>query len=192
MLLALVAALAHAACPDLTDEKKAWNAKALEALVEASRSGDPAEPIVRVKKLRDANDLCSPRDRYHAAVVLLLGDPDDVSSAFTLATQSLAGGVKEAGAIAAQAKDKELVEQGKEQAFGTLLGERDGRACVFPINAGVTDSARAKFGLPPLKERLAELAARADMELGEVLQRLIRMELNGQIHRLPDSRYALR
>jgi len=161
VLSLLMIAAAQAACPDLSAEKKAWNSKALEALVDAARSGDPAEPIARVEELRDANDLCSPRDRYHAAVILLRGEPDDVESARILAGQSHAGGVKEAGFVEAQAMDKQLVAAGKLQSYGTMVGSRDGRSCLFPIDPDVTDAQRAELDLPPLRDRLADIVQRA-------------------------------
>jgi len=172
MFIALIAALAHATCPELSEEKKAWNSKALEALVAAAKKGDPAEPIKRVVAMRDADDLCSPRDRYHAAVVLRLGDTDDLESAWALARQAYDGGIEEAGIVAAQARDAALVKQGSPQFYGTLKGQRGGSMCLFPIDPQATDAERAALGQPSLQEVLQDVVDRAKLSVEPTIDAL--------------------
>jgi len=169
LLLSLVSVnAAHAACGELHAEAKEARADELRALVVTARGDDAAaraEAVQRARALARTDGLCTTRDQYHAAAVLVKGSGDDLLTAFELAQTAFLDGIDEAGLLAAQAKDGHLVRQGKPQRYGVMRGRKGEELCLFPVDAEATDAERGALGLPPLDEVVAQLVDDAELDV---------------------------
>jgi hypothetical protein len=139
---------------------------------QADRLGDPARIDWTVVTPRDvqrrqrttemlkSGALKTAADYYHAAMIFQHGKTvDDFATAARLATRAAeidqASG--EARWLAAAAKDRELMTQGKPQRFGTQFKRVDGRWVLYQVDSSVTDDERAAWNVPSLAE--AEMQA---------------------------------
>ena len=86
-----------------------------------------------------------------ARALLASDDPGEVAEAERLLLGLLAGEPR-ARALAAAAYDRGRLLRGLPQKFGTQWVTREGRAELWAVDPGTTDSERAKWGLPPLVE----------------------------------------
>jgi len=166
LLLALLTA--HAACPDRTDGEKAATTKAL-ATMAASPPADLAGALAKVRKLHTDDNLCTLADRYHAAVLLRRGEVADMEAAFALASIAYAGGLEEAGYVAAQARDAALVTSGRPQFYGVMRGQKGNHTCLFPVDPAATDEERGKLGQKPLAQVYAEVVELAHLPVPPTL-----------------------
>jgi hypothetical protein len=94
-------------------------------------------------------------DYYHAAMVFQHGTAvEDYDRAHQLALKAveLDPAHDRARWLAAAAKDRSLVRQGKPQLYGTQMQRQDGRWGIFDIDPSVTDAERSKWLVPPLAD----------------------------------------
>jgi hypothetical protein len=114
--------------------------------------------LARVKQLYRLNGLVRPLDFYHAAVILQhswdsTSAADDHLLAHELAIVAFAGKVPGAGYLVAASEDRFLQDDlRRKQRFGTQYPPDPG----LEAGEGITDSLRARFGVPSL----AQLRAR--------------------------------
>jgi hypothetical protein len=101
-------------------------------------------------------------DYFHAAMVLQHGaTPADFRQAHELAMKAaqLDPHHKEAKWLAAAAKDRELMNLGKPQLYGTQFRTKeDGVWELYPVDPTITDAERAKWNVPPLAEAKKRVA----------------------------------
>jgi hypothetical protein len=108
--------------------------------------------LARVKEMYHLNLLTSPRDFYHAAVVLQHSwdsttAADDHLLAHELAIIAFVGKVPGAGYLVAASEDRFLQDDlRRKQRFGTQYPPDSG----LEAGEGVTDSLRARFEVPSL------------------------------------------
>lgn len=100
-------------------------------------------------------------DHYHAAMVYQHGSTvADFEEAHRLAVRAaeLDPAMKSAKWLAAAAKDRSLMNQGKPQLYGTQFKLMDDVWVLWEVDPSVTDEERARWNVPPL----AEARARAE------------------------------
>lgn len=147
----------------VTDDQKArlladWSTMDLQAF--AARD---AERLHRVKEILQAGGAKVADDYFSAALVAQHGEgPDDYRLARTLALKAaeLDPGNRLARWLAAAATDRELVNLGKPQRYGTQT--QAGRDEIFhmpAVDPAVTDAERAQWNVPPLGELQRRMAA---------------------------------
>lgn len=108
--------------------------------------------LARAKEMYRHNQLSSPRDFYHAAVILQHSwdsttAADDHLLAHELAIIAFAGKVPGAGYLVAASEDRFLQDDlRRPQRFGTQFPPDSG----LGAGEGVTDSLRARFEVPSL------------------------------------------
>jgi len=116
---------------------------------------DDAARRVRVREILADGGAKVALDYYHAAMVFQHGDKvTDYQMAHELALRaaSLDSGDRQALWLAAAAKDRELMNLGKPQLYGTQFRKVDGRWVLYEVNPTVTDAERAEWNVPPLAE----------------------------------------
>ncbi len=124
------------------------------------------ERRARVLTLYSQGALRSAQDNYHAALVMLYGD--DVAHyelAKTFAQRAGAIGEPRAWSVIAAAWDRSLIGRGKPQRFGTQFIREGGRWSLGRVDARVTDTQRALYGVPPLwvqQQNVEQLQQRED------------------------------
>lgn len=112
----------------------------------------------RVKEIYRADGLHQPRDFYLVGTILQHSwdsttAADDHLLAHDLAIIAFAAGVPGAGYLVAASEDRFLTDDlGRTQRFGTQFG-----GGPFKVGDAITDSLRARYGVP----RLEQLRARA-------------------------------
>lgn len=108
--------------------------------------------------------LVTPGDHLHAAMILHHGSKTrHYKMAYKLAKKSADMGYKKQKGevdplwLAAAAKDRWLMSQGKPQYFGTQFrkGSKDGQWYHYKTDPGVTDKERAKWHVQPLRKMIA-------------------------------------
>lgn len=116
-----------------------------------------ARDLARLKQVKDIyhrNELKQPLDFFHAAVILQhswdsTSAGDDHLLAHELAIIAFANGVPGAGYLVAASEDRFLQDDlGRRQRFGT---QSDPRA-PLNVDSVITDSLRARFGVPALEQ----------------------------------------
>jgi hypothetical protein len=116
-----------------------------------------ARDLARLKRAREIyrlNLLASPRDFYHAAVILQHSwdsttAADDHLLAHELAIIAFAGKVPGAGYLVAASEDRFLQDDlHRRQRFGTQYPPEPG----LEAGEGITDSLRARFDVPSLAQ----------------------------------------
>ena len=126
-------------------------------LTEAEFLAVGARDLARLRRTKDLyrqNLLTSPRDFYHAAVILQHSwdsttAADDHLLAHELAILAFVGKVPGAGYLVAASEDRFLQDDlRRKQRFGTQYPPDSGLAA----GEGVTDNLRARFGVPSLAE----------------------------------------
>lgn len=113
------------------------------------------ERAAEVRKMVEAGEVTAGIDQFHAAVLLVeTNAPEDLKLAEQLACQSAEQGVELARRVAAEAIDKQLVQQHLPQRYGTqyewIFVLRAWR--LYPIDPRTTDADRRAMGVPPLAE----------------------------------------
>jgi hypothetical protein len=121
----------------------------------------------RVVTLYAAGMVQSPRDHYHAALVMLYGEEaGHFDLARQLAERATHNGEARAWSVVAAAWDRSLLARGKPQRFGTQFVRSDqGRWSLGSVDERVTDAERAFYAVPPLwvqRQHLAHILRRED------------------------------
>jgi tetratricopeptide (TPR) repeat protein len=107
----------------------------------------------RVKQLLASGALKLAPDYYHAAMIFQHGEsPEDFRTAHELALKAveLDPFDRTAKWLAAASKDRELMNLGRPQRYGTQFKKVDGRWTLYSVDLSVTDAERAKWNVPPL------------------------------------------
>lgn len=119
----------------------------------------------RVLEILEAGGAKTAADYHHAAMVFQHGSTlEDYDRAHKLAAKAAELDPEHPGAkwLAAAAKDRWLMNQGKPQLYGTQFKMVDGKWVLWDVDPSVTDEERAKWDVPPLavaKKRAEELNA---------------------------------
>lgn len=119
-----------------------------------------AERRARVREIVDKGGATTSMDYYHAAMVYQHGSkvPDyDEANRLAMKAVELDPENKEARWLAAAAKDRSLMWQGKPQLYGTQFKKVDDRWILWEVDPTITDEERAKWGVPPLAEQKKKL-----------------------------------
>jgi hypothetical protein len=112
----------------------------------------------------------TPEDKFYAALILdhtslgycegrlVAKSPYNYLLAHYLARQSFEAGYKDAGVLVAQTMDRYLSFTVGRQKYGTsrVYDQATGKEELVPIDRSVSDSERAKYGVPPLAELLKQ------------------------------------
>ena len=110
----------------------------------------------------------TPEDKFNAALILdhtpltfcdgrvVAKSPYNYLLAHYLAKQSFEAGYKDARSMVAQTMDRYLSFTVGHQKYGTnrVYNQTTGKEELVPIDRSVSDSERAKYGVPPLAELL--------------------------------------
>ncbi|AGC44058.1 hypothetical protein MYSTI_02742 [Myxococcus stipitatus DSM 14675] len=127
--------------PDVT--KLDW--KVVSARDEARRA--------RVKQILDGGGAKVALDYFHAAMVFQHGkEVADFQRSHSLAVKAseLDPALKQARWLAAASKDRELMNLGKPQLYGTQFRVVEGKWELYTVDPSITDEERAKWNVPPL------------------------------------------
>ncbi len=119
------------------------------------------ERRARVAAIVAAGGARSAADHFHAAMVYQHGSTvADFEEAHRLALRAaeLDPAHESARWLAAAAKDRSLMNQGKPQLYGTQFKLVEDKWVLWEVDPAVTDEERAKWDVPPL----AEARARAE------------------------------
>jgi hypothetical protein len=109
----------------------------------------------RVGAIIQAGGARTASDFYHAAMVFQHGDTcADFRMAHRLAHTAAVMDPADEQALwlAAAARDRELMKEGKPQLYGTQYRKVDGRWQLYPVDLAVTDEERAEWSVPSLAE----------------------------------------
>ncbi len=119
------------------------------------------ERLQRVLTLIKQGKIISAADYFHAAMILQHGgEVQHYETAHEFSKKAAQMGYepecREADPLwlAAAAKDRALMMQGKSQLYGTQRKKdsNEGRWYVYPVDPTITDEERARWHVPPLKE----------------------------------------
>lgn len=119
----------------------------------SKRDGERRE---RVRQIVAEGGATTSADYYHAAMVYQHGsEVPDYDEAHRLAVKAveLDPSNKSARWLAAAAKDRSLMWQGKPQLYGTQFKKVDGRWILWEVDPAITDEERARWNVPPLDEQ---------------------------------------
>jgi hypothetical protein len=134
---------------------------------QADRKGDPAkinwkvvtprdaERRGRVQEILDRGEAKVSVDFYHAAMVFQHGHVvADFATAYRLALRAVELDEHNSSAkwLAAAAKDRELMNSGKPQLYGTQFVLENGRWKLYEVDPSISDAERAKWHVPTLAE----------------------------------------
>lgn len=137
---------------DQDDRRPAMEGKKIDWAVVGPRD---AERRKRVREILEAGGARTAADYYHAALVFQHSDAlDDIDLAHKLALKAVELDPELPGAkwLAAAAKDRWLMDQGKPQLYATQYKRVDGKMILWEVDPSVTDEERAKWDCPPLAE----------------------------------------
>lgn len=119
-----------------------------------------AERRARVREIVDAGGAATSMDYYHAAMVYQHGsEVPEYDEAHRLALKAVELDPENGKAkwLAAAAKDRSLMWQGKPQLYGTQFRKVDDRWILWEVDPTITDEERAKWNVPPLAEQRKKL-----------------------------------
>lgn len=160
----MATALAAPSCDKMTEPEIAEVTDWLAAVVAPIRKGGAPTPdnVSFAQTLHAEDRLCTPTDRYHAAMILAYGfDKPLTEAGYELAKVSMAEGTAGAPQLVASIFDRYLVVRGKPQRYATMTGANpNGSACMFPLDPA-SDEERATYGLGPLEARYVEFSTGA-------------------------------
>jgi TPR repeat protein len=109
----------------------------------------------RVTELLDAGAAESGEDFFHAAMVFQHGDDvNDYQRAHELALRAAELGHRPGRWLAAAARDRWLMRQGKPQKYGTQYRASGDRMELYEVDPATTDEERAEWDVPSLAEAL--------------------------------------
>ena len=113
------------------------------------------ELYLEAEEWAQSGKVLDPTGRMWLAACLVQAEsPERIEMANQLAVQAALGGDERAEAIIAQAQDKQAVQQGRPQPFGTqyIFDTQRGLWELYPVDPSTTDAQRTKVGVPPLSE----------------------------------------
>ncbi len=119
-----------------------------------------AERRARVREIVDKGGATTSTDYYHAAMVYQHGtEVPEYDEAHRLAMKAVELDPENGAArwLAAAAKDRSLMWQGKPQLYGTQFKKVDDRWVLWEVDPSITDEERAKWNVPPLAEQRKKL-----------------------------------
>ena len=117
------------------------------------------ERLSRVAALLEAGKAQTADDYFHAAQVYNHGaTAEEYLRAHELSVLAAAKGNRPALFLSAASLDRYLREIGRPQVFGTQYTRRENMVTMEPFDRSMSDSVRAEFGVPSLKELDARLA----------------------------------
>jgi hypothetical protein len=123
----------------------------LESSEQRERSQRGRHRRERVVTLYASGAVQSPKDYYHAAIVMLYGEEvSHFDLAQQLARRAAREGDERAWSVVAAAWDRALLARGQPQRFGTQFVREQGRWTLGEIDEQMTDAERAFYGVPPL------------------------------------------
>lgn len=116
----------------------------------------------RVLEIVEAGEATLAVDWFYAAMIMQHGQAlEDYERAHEWAKKAaeLDPTMKVARWLAAAAKDRWLMSQGKPQLYGTQFTEEDGRWVLYEVDPSIDDEERARWNVPPLAEARAQAEA---------------------------------
>ena len=119
-----------------------------------------AERRARVHEIVEKGSATTSTDYYHAAMVYQHGtEVPEYDEAHRLALKAVELDPENGKAkwLAAAAKDRSLMWQGKPQLYGTQFKKVDDRWILWEVDPSITDEERAKWNVPPLAEQRKKL-----------------------------------
>lgn len=119
-----------------------------------------AERRARVHEIVEKGGATTSTDYHHAAMVYQHGtEVPDYDEAHRLAMKAVELDPENGKArwLAAAAKDRSLMWQGKPQLYGTQFKKVDDRWVLWEVDPTTTDEERAKWHVPPLAEQRKKL-----------------------------------
>ncbi|MES1241589.1 MAG: DUF6624 domain-containing protein [Acidobacteriota bacterium] len=114
----------------------------------------------RVRQIVAQGGANTSTDYYNAAMIYQHGSevPDyDEANRLALKAVEIDPANKSARWLAAAAKDRSLMWQGKPQLYGTQFKKVDGRWILWEVDPATTDEERARWNVPPLEEQRKKL-----------------------------------
>jgi hypothetical protein len=119
----------------------------------------------RVREILDDGGARSSDDFFHAAMIFQHGETAaDYQLARSLAMEAIQLDPKnqEARWLAAAARDRELMNLGKPQLYGTQFRREGARWVLYRVDPTMTDEERARWNVPPLesaRQRAEQMSA---------------------------------
>jgi hypothetical protein len=102
-------------------------------------------------KLHKSGKLCNADMQFFAAGVMVRSEKRVIlDAAYTIAKVAMMEHVHRSAWLTAVAYDRRQISQGLPQRYGTQLNMVDGKVCMYPFEAGVTDSERKQYDIPPI------------------------------------------
>lgn len=150
------AELARLYTEDQKDREQGPNAN-IDWPAVSKRDGERRE---RVRQIVAEGGATTSTDYYNAAMIYQHGSeiPDyDEAHRLALKAVELDPANKSARWLAAAAKDRSLMWQGKPQLYGTQFKKVDGRWILWEVDPAITDEERARWNVPPLEEQRKKL-----------------------------------
>lgn len=150
------AELARLYAEDQTDREQGPNAN-IDWPAVSKRDGERRE---RVRQIVAQGGATTSTDYYNAAMVYQHGSeiPDyDEANRLALKAVEIDPTNKAARWLAAAAKDRSLMWQGKPQLYGTQFKKVDGRWILWEVDPTITDEERARWNVPSLEEARKKL-----------------------------------
>jgi hypothetical protein len=118
------------------------------------------ERRAKVREIVDKGGATTSADYYRAAMVYQHGtEVPEYDEAHRLALKAVELDPENGKAkwLAAAAKDRSLMWQGKPQLYGTQFRKVDGRWILWEVDTSITDEERAKWNVPPLAEQMKKV-----------------------------------
>lgn len=161
--LLLTMALAADPCLRDSDERtkvsselvKMWQADQADRAANSEKlEKNDAARVRDARKFADKGHLCSPQDKYYAALILYRSDDvDDLKIAYESAKVGMMNHVHSAGYVMAISFDKYQVARGLSQRYGTQIGRDKGKMCIYAVDATATNEERTQFEIPAIEEQ---------------------------------------
>ena len=125
----------------------------------------------RVRQILEAGGAKAAADYFHAAMVFQHGhEVSDYQLCHKLALKAaeLGPANKQVLWLAAASKDRELMNLGKPQLYGTQFRTENGKWVLYQVDSLVTDEERAKWNVPPLEQARKRAEAMNQRKIGNL------------------------
>ncbi len=127
----------------------------------------------KVESWAKKDKLETAEDKLWAAACLIHAEsPERIALSLELARSAAQAGEQRALPLIAQAMDKQALQAGKPQPYGTqyLFHTDPGIWVLYDIDPRITDTERAEMGLPPLAELYANVKVLNDQHMERIMQ----------------------